>query len=192
MTTREKKQQEVKAYLEKTKTIDYNTVPTRGIDSGRGGKTAEMQTKLFLGNYRFNGVSKSKAIDTRKNGFKIEIKTNAGELATLDENGNITDSILKNDYIVYFPEYNANYPVELQAYVLKADTFYNALIESGCIRYKTSTFVSNQAKNGYCEKYHDKITIQNNSIKKLNAIYDICESYGKSLAEWAKENGIRV
>lgn len=190
MTKRELKQKQIENYIAQTKEINYNVVPTKNIDNGRGGKQFEMLVKFAIGNYNFKGVSKSGRLDTtkKKNGerLKIEIKQNAGELATLDENGNIIDCITKNDIIIYAPEYNPNAPVELQAYVMNATDFYNGLVQNGCIRYKTSTAVNNAVKQGYCEKYHDKITIQNNSLKKLDKIYDLCEEIGVSLKEWVE------
>ena len=188
MTIREKKIAEVNAYLEKTRAIDYHCKPTAGIDSGRGGKTFEALVKLYLDNYRFKGIASPEGkTDTKKrvNGknAKIEIKCNAFEIERLDENGAITYSIRNNDYIVYAPDYNEFAPVEMQAYVIPAELFVDKLYECGCVRLKMTTPMAARKKAGepfFC----DRISIQNNSIKKLNLIYDILDEYGISLKEF--------
>ena len=188
MTIREKKIAEVNAYLEKTRAIDYHCKPTAGIDSGRGGKTFEALVKLYLDNYRFKGItSPDGKTDTKKriNGeiAKIEIKCNAFEIERLDENGAVTYSIRNNDYIVYAPDFDDRAPVELQAYVIPAELFVDKLYEYGCIRLKMTTPMTARKKAGE-PFFYDRISIQNNSIKKLNLIYDILDEYGMSLKEF--------
>ena len=193
MTIREKKIAEVNAYLEKTRAIDYHCKPTAGIDSGRGGKTFEALVKLYLDNYRFKGItSPDGKTDTKKriNGetAKIEIKCNAFEIERLDENGAVTYSIRNNDYIVYAPDYNEFAPVEMQAYVIPAGLFVDKLYECGCIRLKMTTPMTARKKAGE-PFFYDRISIQNNSIKKLNMIYDILDEYGMSLKEFKEMCG---
>ena len=188
MTIREKKIAEVNAYLEKTRAMNYHCKPTTGIDSGRGGKTFEALVKLYLDNYRFKGIASAEGrTDTKKriNGeiAKIEIKCNAFEIERLDENGAVTYSIRNNDYIVYAPDYNEFAPVEMQAYVIPADLFVDKLFECGCIRLKMTTPMAARKKAGE-PFFYDRISIQNNSIKKLNLIYDILDEYGMSLKEF--------
>ena len=188
MTKREEKIAEVNAYLEKTKAIDYHCTPTTGIDSGRGGKTFEALVKLYLDNYRFKGIASAEGkTDTRKriNGeiAKIEIKCNAFEIERLDENGKVIYSIRNNDYIVYAPDYNECAPVEMQAYVIPAELFIDKLYECGCVRLKMTTPMTARKKAGE-PFFYDRISIQNNSIKKLNLIYDILDEYGMSLKEF--------
>ena len=188
MTIREKKIAEVNAYLEKTRAIDYHCKPTMGIDSGRGGKTFEALVKLYLDNYRFKGIASAEGrTDTKKrvNGeiAKIEIKCNAFEIERLNENGAVTYSIRNNDYIVYAPDYNEFAPVEMQAYVIPADLFVDKLFECGCVRLKMTTPMAARKKAGE-PFFYDRISIQNNSIKKLNLIYDILDEYGMSLKEF--------
>lgn len=188
MTIREKKIAEVNAYLEKTRAINYHCTPTAGIDSGRGGKTFEALVKLYLDNYRFKGIaSPDGKTDTKKriNGeiAKIEIKCNAFEIERLDENGEVIYSIRNNDYIVYAPDYNEFAPVEMQAYVIPAELFIDELENAGCIRLKMSTPMTARKKAGE-PFFYDRISIQNNSIKKLNLIYDILDEYGMSLKEF--------
>lgn len=188
MTIREKKIAEVNAYLEKTRAMNYRCKPTTGIDSGRGGKAFEALVKLYLDNYRFKGIASAEGrIDTKKriNGeiAKIEIKCNAFEIERLDENGAVTYSIRNNDYIVYAPDYNEFAPVEMQAYVIPAELFVNKLFECGCVRLKMTTPMTARKKAGE-PFFYDRISIQNNSIKKLNLIYDILDEYGMSLKEF--------
>ena len=188
MTIREKKIAEVNAYLEKTRAIDYHCKPTTGIDSGRGGKTFEALVKLYLDNYRFKGIaSPDGKTDTKKriDGkiAKIEVKCNAFEIERLDSNGAVTYSIRNNDYIVYAPDYNEFAPVEMQAYVIPAELFVDKLFECGCVRLKMTTPMAARKKAGE-PFFYDRISIQNNSIKKLNLIYDILDEYGMSLKEF--------
>lgn len=188
MTIREKKIAEVNSYLEKTKAMNYHCKPTAGIDSGRGGKTFEALVKLYLDNYRFKGIASAEGkTDTKKrvNGknAKIEIKCNAFEIERLDENGAVTYSIRNNDYIVYAPDFDDRAPVELQAYVIPAELFVDKLYECGCIRLKMTTPMTARKKAGE-PFFYDRISIQNNSIKKLNLIYDILDEYGMSLKEF--------
>ena len=191
MTIREKKIAEVNAYLEKTKAINYHCTPTAGIDSGRGGKAFEALVKLYLNNYRFKGIASAEGrTDTKKriNGetAKIEIKCNAFEIERLDENGKVIYSIRNNDYIVYAPDYNEFAPVEMQAYVIPAELFIDELENAGCIRLKMSTPMTARKKAGE-PFFYDRISIQNNSIKKLNMIYDILDEYGMSLREFKEK-----
>ena len=114
---------------------------------------------------------------------KIEIKCNAFEIERLDENGAVTYSIRNNDYIVYAPDYNEFAPVEMQAYVIPAGLFVDKLYECGCVRLKMTTPMAARKKAGE-PFFYDRISIQNNSIKKLNLIYDILDEYGMSLKEF--------
>lgn len=193
MTIREKKIAEVNSYLEKTQSINYHCKPKMGIDSGRGGKAFEALVKLYLGNYKFKGITaKEFATDTTKciNGerVKIEIKCNAFEIERLDENGATIYSIRDNDYIVYAPDFDDRAPVELQAYVIPAQLFIDELENAGCIRLKMSTPMTARKKAGE-PFFYDRISIQNNSLKKLDKIYDILEENGMSLKEFKEMCG---
>ena len=193
MSIREKKIAEVNSYLEKTQSINYHCKPKMGIDSGRGGKAFEALVKLYLGNYKFKGIAaKEFATDTTKriNGerVKIEIKCNAFEIARLDESGETVYSICDNDYIVYAPDFDDRAPVELQAYVIPAQLFIDELENAGCIRLKMSTPMTARKKAGE-SFFYDRISIQNNSLKKLDKIYDILEENGMSLKEFKEMCG---
>ena len=193
MTVREKKIAEVNAYLEKTRAIDYHCKPTAGIDSGRGGKAFEALVKLYLDNYRFKGIASAEGkTDTKKHIdgkiAKIEIKCNAFEIERLNENGAVTYSIRNNDYIVYAPDFDDRAPVELQAYVIPAELFVDKLYECGCVRLKMTTPMAARKKAGK-PFFYDRISIQNNSLKKLDKIYDILEENGMSLKEFKEMCG---
>lgn len=168
--------------------MNYHCKPTAGIDSGRGGKAFEALVKLYLDNYRFKGIASPEGkTDTKKriDGkiAKIEVKCNAFEIERLDENGAVTYSIRDNDYIVYAPDYNEFAPVEMQAYVIPAELFVDKLYECGCVRLKMTTPMAARKKAGE-PFFYDRISIQNNSIKKLNLIYDILDEYGMSLKQF--------
>lgn len=188
MSVRERKIEEVNAYLEKTKAMDYHCVPTLGVDSGRGGKTFEALVKVYLNNYRFKGIATPEGrTDTRKriNGktAKIEVKCNAFEIERLNEKGEVIYSIRDNDYIIYAPTLDINAPIWMQAYVIPADLFVNKLYENKCVRLKMTTPMTARKKAGE-PAFYDRISIQNNSIKKLDCIYDILEEYGTSLDDF--------
>ena len=165
--------------------------PTPGIDSGASGKTFEGRVKFYCGNYRSPRICTAEGyIDMIKKVHgvekKFEIKCNALEIARIKENGVEYNNIgVKNDYIIYAPEMDEFSPVELQSYVIDAELFITLLRENNCVRYKATTPMCKAKKAG--EKwYYDRLTIQNNSMKKMNTIYDILEEYGMTLKDFAK------
>ena len=156
-------------------------------DKGRGGKDFESQVKTFLGNFIKAGITALGKVDTTRTidgrRVKIEIKSNASEIATIDTNGKINSVLLKADYVIYAPEYDPAYPVENQAYVLDAKEFFALLGKNGLLRYKKSSAQYKKAEN---ERWHDRITIQSlNSKARYNRMYDLLEEYGTLLKEWA-------
>ena len=62
-------------------------------DCGRYGKAGEMNVKIYLNGERGNSrkVSAKGKTDVQYHGYKIEIKSNCGEL----------DGIEKNDFVIY-------------------------------------------------------------------------------------------
>lgn len=74
----------------------------------------------------------------------------------------------------------------MQAYVIPAELFIDKLYECGCVRLKMTTPMTARKKAGE-PFFYDRISIQNNSIKKLNMIYDILDEYGMSLREFKEE-----
>lgn len=168
--------------------------PTPGIDSGASGKSYEGRVKFYCGNYRSPRICTAEGyVDMIKkvHGIekKFEIKCNAVEIARIREDGTEYNNIgVKNDYIIYAPEMDEFSPVEYQSYVIEAELFITLLRENGCVRYKATTPMTKTKKAGGFWWY-DRLTIQNNSMKKMNAIYDILEEHGmtlKDFAEWAE------
>lgn len=171
--------------------------PTKGIDSGALGKSSEGFVRYYCNDYHAERVCREIGkIDMRKkvNGkmCSFEIKQGGVELAELDCNGSIIKSIAdKNDYIIYCPRYNGNIAVEKQYYVVPMTDFMNGLIEKGLIRYKASTPMTAIKKAGG-EWYYDRITVQNNSLKKETAMWDLLEEYGVGLELFAARAGWTV
>jgi hypothetical protein len=177
----------VKAYIEYAKNLDVHQVPTKGINSGAVGRALEMKIKNDLGNFHFSGVSSSRRNDTMKSGYKIEIKTAAGELANIDENGNITSPLFSSDYIIYAPFPCLDFELEQMFIVCKADEFYARVQEANLTRLKMSTAMSKNVFYTDEEKWKDKISLQFNSIKKENALLDILDEIGMSYEEFKVE-----
>ena len=166
---------------------------TKGVSSGSHGNLFEMEIKLSLNNYRFNGVAKAGKTDTRKKINNLlrdfEIKCNCTELATLDINGNIIHSILNKEYIIYNPSFKSGYNAIQGSYILSTKAFWNGIIEIGLFRTKPSQAQYNRPKE---LRYKDRASIQTfkNSMKKENALYEMLEQNGKPFKEWLKENNI--
>lgn len=192
-----KKQEVIKARENyKAETIKMeNTVYTKpvlgdGIDRGRVGKTFESAVKSYIGNFAKSGISKQGANDctiTLSNGKRIacEIKSGAGELASISTSGAIHWGFNLNGMLIYAPTYTPEQPVETQAYVFNnAQEFINALVSMNLVRYKYSTSMNRKPK---ANRYHDKVTIQSlSSTGRYNKMYDYCEEYGTLLANWER------
>lgn len=171
--------------------------PQKGIDSGALGKSSEGLVRYYCNDYRAERVCRELGkIDMRKkvNGkmCSFEIKQGAFEIAELNRNGSVVKSIAdKNDYIIYCPRYSSEIAVEKQFYVVPMVDFMDGVIEANLIRYKATTPMQAIKKAGG-EWYHDRITIQNNSLKKENAMLDMLDEYGESLEQFAKRAGWTV
>ena len=171
--------------------------PQKGIDSGALGKSSEGLVRYYCNDYRAERVCRELGkIDMRKkvNGkmCNFEIKQGAFEIAELNRNGSVVKSIAdKNDYIIYCPRYSSEIAVEKQFYVVPMVDFMDGVIEANLIRYKATTPMQAIKKAGG-EWYHDRITIQNNSLKKENAMLDMLDEYGISLEQFAKQAGWTV
>ena len=177
----------VKAYIEYAKSLDVHQVPTKGVNSGAIGRALEMKIKNDLGNYHFNGISSSRRNDTMKNGYKIEIKTAAGELANIDEYGNITSPLFSSDYIIYAPFPCLDFELDKMFIVCKADEFYTRVQEANITRLKMSTAMSKNVFLADDEKWKDRISLQFNSVKKENALLDILDEIGIGYEEFKLE-----
>ena len=195
MTKKEKKLQLANSLKKALETEGKR--PQKGIDSGALGKSSEGLVRYYCNDYRAESVCKELGkIDMRKkvNGkmCNFEIKQGGVELAELDCNGAIVKSVAdKNDYMIYCPRYCSDIAVEKQYYVIPMNVFMNGLIEYDLMRYKATTPMQNLKKAGG-EWYHDRIAVQNNSLKKQNAMWDMLEQYGISLEQFAKQAGWTV
>lgn len=191
---REAQRQNVAQYLDYAAKTDVHVKPTKGINSGAHGNAFERAVKLELGNYRFKGTAKRGHYDSTKkidgNRYRIEIKQGAGELATLDENGNIIHSELTADLFIYAPEYDPNFDVIYQAYVLTTDNFIACIKAARLTRLKKSTA---QYRRPEDERYYDRLAIQTftNSKKAMERLYNALEEYGQPLNKWLVENKIK-
>ena len=171
--------------------------PEPGVDSGALGKSSEGLVRYYCNDYRADSVCRGHGeVDMRKkvNGkmCNFEIKQGGVELAELDNSGAVVKSVAdKNDFMIYCPRYCAGIAVEKQYYVISMDVFMNGLIEYDLMRYKATTPMQRIKKAGG-EWYHDRIAVQNNSLKKENAMLDMLEQYGISLERFAKQAGWTV
>ena len=173
-----------------TNIIFTKPVQGDGIDRGRVGKTFESAVKTFLGNFVKAAISKQGKDDctiTRANKKRVacEIKSGAGELASIDANGTIHWGFNLNGMFIYAPVYDATQPVETQAFVFEnAQDFITMLTDANLTRFKYSTAMNRKPKEA---RFHDKITIQSlSSTGRYNKMYDICEQYGTLLANWER------
>lgn len=171
--------------------------PEPGVDSGALGKSSEGLVRYYCNDYRAESVCRGLGeVDMRKkvNGkmCNFEIKQGGVELAELDHSGAVVKSVAdKNDFMIYCPRYCAEIAVEKQYYVIPMNAFMNGLIEYDLMRYKATTPMQRIKKAGG-EWYHDRIAVQNNSLKKENAMLDMLEQYGISLERFAKQAGWTV
>lgn len=171
--------------------------PEPGVDSGALGKSSEGLVRYYCNDYRAESVCRGLGeVDMRKkvNGkmCNFEIKQGGVELAELDNSGAVVKSVAdKNDFMIYCPRYSADIAVEKQYYVIPMDVFMNGLIEYDLMRYKATTPMQRIKKAGG-DWYHDRIAVQNNSLKKENAMLDMLEQYGISLERFAKQAGWTV
>lgn len=171
--------------------------PEPGVDSGALGKSSEGLVRYYCNDYRADSVCRGLGeVDMRKKvGGKMcnfEIKQGGVELAELDHNGAVVKSVAdKNDYMIYCPRYSSEIAVEKQYYVIPMNVFMNGLIEYDLMRYKATTPMQRIKKAGG-DWYHDRIAVQNNSLKKENAMLDMLEQYGISLERFAKQAGWTV
>lgn len=170
--------------------VNAHKKPTPGIDSGASGKSYEGRVKFYCGCFRSPRICTAEGyVDMIKKVHgvekKFEIKCNALEIARIDSNGIEYNNIgIKNDYIIYAPEMDEFTAVEKQSYVIDAELFITLLRENNCVRYKATTPMTKAKKAGELW-YYDRLTIQNNSMKKMNTIYDILEEYGMTLKDFA-------
>lgn len=195
MTKKEKKLQLANSLKKALETEGKR--PEKGIDSGALGKTSEGLVRYYCNDYRaarvcreFGRVDMRKKIDGKI--YNFEIKQGGVELVELNHDGSVIKSIADtNDYIIYSPRYDSTIPVEKQYYVVPMADFVNGLIEYKLTRYKVTTPMNDTKKAGG-DWYFDRIALQNNSLKKQNALWDMLEELGTSLEDFAKRAGWKV
>ena len=185
-------------YRNYTITNDCHVKPTKGVNSGNAGRTAELAVKLALNNYK---GAKAISAATRKDTFKsldgimtsFEIKSGCGVLANIDENGNYYGAMLKSEYVIYIPEYEPTLPVTIQAYVLLVQDFIDILKELGLIRLKMSgaQYSNGQRKEG---AFYDRLTIQtfSNSKRKTEALYSALNRYADTMEDFFERYNITI
>ncbi len=143
-------------------------------DDGAKGKAFEMLLKeYFKVNVKVAAKGRTdlvKWIDGKRS--TIEIKTAAGELADLDENGNIVTFIGKNDYIIYRATETSH------AYIMNAMDFWTMVTENGLTRQKFTKAMNDRKKAGL-NWYYDRITLKTIDDKtshrqrdKINALLE--------------------
>lgn len=191
MKRKELAEQYLRTYIAYTLATPYNSKPEKGVNSGAAGRCFELAVKYMFSNFRGMRIAAPGRYDTLKKvgaaWETFEMKTGAGELAVLDENGKIIRSCMKSNYIIYAPVFYPDSFVGLQAYVLPMKTFLKVLYETGLVRTKKSTQMVKKPKE---LQYPDRLAIQtfSTSQKKTDALFDALEKYGERLDKWAAKN----
>lgn len=177
---------------------DCHVKPTKGVNSGNAGRTAEIAVKLALNNIKgAKGISSPTQKDTYKklDGImtSFEVKSGCGVLANIDESGNYYGAMLKSEYVIYTPEYDPTFPICYQAYVLLVEDFIEILKEIGLIRLKMS---GAQYSNGQRKEnaFYDRLTIQTftNSKKKTALLYENLNRYADTMEDFFSRYGVKI
>lgn len=168
------------AELEK---IDYRVKPTKGIDSGAGGKLFELeQTRGSSTKTRVSGESKvDNYMNLEHHAQAVEMKTNSGEITTTL--AKVASG--KGGYIVYRLEMNnanTNHKWRvIPAVIMRAETFIKIATECECIRAKkTSRGTLTYALEASSKKWYDAL---NQYIETTGMIYDKNMVYTKDMFE---------
>lgn len=161
------------------------------VDCGKVGKEFECQIKeLFACKITVakpNMIDLIKWVDDER--VKIEIKTGGTELGKLDENGNIYDTIEKNDYIIY------RATISSPIYVMKAKEFWKMVNENNLVRRKF-TKAMNDIKREGGEWYYDRITLKTiddkTSHKQRDFINALLDENAITLDDFIETHKVRV
>ena len=168
------------AELEK---IDYRVKPTKGIDSGAGGKKFELeQTRDTSTKFKVSGEGKvDNYMNLNHHAQAVEMKTNSGEITT------ILSKVAsgKGGYIVYRLEMNNANTLHkwrvVPAVIMKAETFVKMATECECIRAKKTTRGTiTYAIEGSNTKWFNAL---NEYIERTGLIYDKNMVYTKEMFE---------
>lgn len=168
------------------------------INRGAVGNAFEMSVKIAIHNYRFNGVAPAGRNDTIKKAYdgtidRIECKSGlGGEFAKIDRDGNIIDGIYKTDYTIFCPYPNVEFFGDIEklskiCLVIPSSDFFSALVNEGLLRQKMTTAMH---RNDFIPtelKYKDRLSLQVNSNKKMDKLWNILDEYGIPFDEFIKE-----
>lgn len=172
-----------------------------GINRGAVGNAFEMSVKLALDNYRFKGVAPARRSDTTKKAVdgtidKIECKSGlGGEFAILNQYGEVIGGIYNSDYTIFCPYPDPDFFDSIEklskiCLVLRSSDFFYALNESGLLRQKMTTAMHRNEFIPKELKYKDRLSLQVNSNKKLNLLWDILDAQGIPFDEFLQERYI--
>lgn len=202
-TKRERQYKMLMLYLAYAMAADVHKKPQKGTNSGAEGRAFERAVNFRLGLYDrsekvqgagvFDSV-KYGVIDGKKRRLSIEVKTGAGTLATLDENGDIvTSPFFNSDFVAYTPQFYLDLEVENQALFFETAVFVDILKKHGLIRKKTSGKMTAQKKSG-ANWYYDVLSIQSfkNSKKKYHAFTQDLFFEGMTFDDFVEEYNITI
>lgn len=164
-------------------TINYRVKPTKGIDSGAGGKKFELlQTRETSTKFKVAGEGQvDNYLNLDHHAQAVEMKTNSGEITTTL--AKVASG--KGGYIVYSLEMNnanTNHKWRVvPAVVMKAETFIRIATECECIRAKkTSRGTITYALEASSKKWYNAL---NEYIASTGLIYDKNTVYTKDMFE---------
>lgn len=174
----------IEKMIERLENEDLHTAPKKGVSSGTEGVLFEAMIKLEFNCVRGKPHSKPGRIDLSKNGYNIEVKQGLGaELGRLDEKGILTSPLLKSDYICYCPNFSYKVNINKQCYILSVPVFLEGLKSNNLTRRKPSTDMQARKKAGL-DWFYNRYSIQANSIKKENALFNFLEENSISITDF--------
>lgn len=191
------------AYIAWAFGINVHQAPTKGINSGAEGNAFERAINYLFGLLRRCGTVQSansfdcvkyRTIDGKRKRITIEIKTGAGTLAVLGENGDIVSSpLLQSDFVAYVPQFIENIPAENQVLFFETPVFIDILKKNNLIRKKASGKMIARKKAGL-DWYYDMLTIQSfkNSKKRFTAFTNDLFFEGLTFADFVDFYGISI
>ena len=165
-------------YLKYAQNVNVHVKAQKGVNSGAEGRALERAVNFELGLYNrskeVQGNNKFDCIKYQKDGekrkqVKIEIKSGAGTLATLNSDGSIASSpLMKSDFIAYVPRFYPSESVKEQVLFFEVSDFMDILKNNGLIRKKVSGSMNTVKKSGGAW-YYDILSIQSftNSKRKF-------------------------
>ena len=167
------------------------------INRGAVGNAFEMSVKIAINNYRFNGVAPAGRNDTTKKAYdgtidRIECKSGlGGEFAYFTVIGT-KNIVYKTDYTIFCPYPDPEFFGNIEklskiCIVIPSCNFFSALVNEGLLRQKMTTAMH---RNDFIPtelKYKDRLSLQVNSNKKMDKLWNILDKYGMPFDEFVKE-----